>query len=352
MNGWMDGSVRRASSRRDAAMRWFPAVARVDAFARAAPHLTKRTRAGACVSVVGVVLACALALVEISDFLTPTRAKTHGVDDARNATLRIEIDVTFPRMPCQLLYVDAYDESGKHEVDARGLLLKTRLDASGRAIGEYESAGGVDLGGLVLFQRRPEHAHEVREAKADMEGCRLHGELEARRVAGTLRASTGPESYEFLKEIYDEPWEIDMRHAVKTFTFGAEFPGAVNPMNGVRRMETKSGIYKYFMKVVPTTYSSTRALFGFIPWTVRTRTNQYSVTEHFIETPHWGALPQLFFIYDLSAIAVNITVTSKSIVYFLTKTLATMGGIFALTRTVDRYIDVALRVTSSHAKAK
>ena len=114
---------------------------------------------GAC-----VVLACALALVEITDFLTPTRAKTHGVDDARNATLRMEIDVTFPRMPCQLLYVDAYDESGKHEVDARGLLLKTRLDASGRAIGEYESAGGVDLGGLVLFQRRPEHAHEVREA--------------------------------------------------------------------------------------------------------------------------------------------------------------------------------------------
>ena len=87
------------------------------------------------------------------------------------------MDVTFPRMPCQLLYVDAYDESGKHEVDARGRLLKTRLDASGRAIGDYESAGGVDLGGLVLFQRRPEHAHEVREAKADMEGCRLHGDV-------------------------------------------------------------------------------------------------------------------------------------------------------------------------------
>lgn len=47
--------------------------------------------------------------------------------------------------------MDVYDESGKYEVDARGLLFKTRLDASGRAIGEYESVGGVDLGGLVLF---------------------------------------------------------------------------------------------------------------------------------------------------------------------------------------------------------
>jgi len=276
--------------------------------------------------------------------------KAHGVDDARNASLTMEIDIAFPRMPCQLLYVDAYDASGKHEVDVRGRLMKTRLDASGRAIGDYESAGGVDLGGLVLFQRRPEHAHEVRDAKAGMEGCRLHGRVQAQRVAGTLRASTGPESYEFLRGIYGEPWEIDMRHVVKTFAFGAPFPGAVNPMNGVRRMETKSGIYKYFMKVVPTTYSSSRALFGLIPWTARTRTNQYSVTEHFAETPHWGALPQLFFIYDLSAITVNIAVTSKSIVYFLTKTLATLGGIFALTRTVDRYIDVAVRVTSSRAK--
>jgi hypothetical protein len=129
------------------------------------------------VSVVGVALACALACVEITDFLTPTLTKTHGVDDARNATLRVDVDVTFPRMPCQLLYVDAYDESGKHEVDARGRLMKTRLDASGRAIGDYESAGGVDLGGLVLFQRRPEHANEVREAKADMEGCRVHGDV-------------------------------------------------------------------------------------------------------------------------------------------------------------------------------
>ena len=59
------------------------------------------------------------------------------------------------------------------------------------------------------------------------------------------------------------------------------------------------------------------------------------------------------YIYDLSSITVNIAVSSKSVVYFLTKTLATMGGVFALTRTVDRYVDVALRVTSrsqSHAE--
>ena len=33
--------------------------------------------------------------------------------------LAVDVDVVFPRMPCQMLYVDAYDASGKHEVDVR-----------------------------------------------------------------------------------------------------------------------------------------------------------------------------------------------------------------------------------------
>lgn len=87
-------------------------------------------------------------------------------------------------------------------------------------------------------------------------------------MAGTLRASTGSESYEFLKEIYDELWEIDMWYVVKMFIFGVEFLGVVNLMNGVWWMEMKSGIYKYFMKVVSTTYFLTRVFFGFIFWIV------------------------------------------------------------------------------------
>jgi len=323
------------------------AVRSLDAYTRAAPHLTRKTSAGAAVSVGGAVLGGLLLLAQLIDFASPTMTKTMAVDATRNETLMMDVDVVFPRMPCQILYVDAYDASGKHEVDVRGRLMKTRLDAAGRAKGDYESAGGVDLGGLVLFQRRPEHASEVKHAKLDMEGCRLHGRVEAQRVAGTLRISTGPESYGFLREVFNEPWDIDSRHEVKRFAFGPDFPGAVNPLNGVKRKEKKSGMYKYFMKVVPTTYANSRSLFGIIPWTIRVRTNQYSVTEHYDESTNWGQMPQIFFLYDLSAITVNIDVRSKSWVYFLTKTLATMGGVLALTRTIDRYVDVALRVTHS-----
>ena len=36
----------------------------------------------------------------------------------------------------------------------------------------------------------------------DMEGCRLHGRVEAQRVRRTLRISTGPESYGLLREVF------------------------------------------------------------------------------------------------------------------------------------------------------
>ena len=53
-----------------------------DAYTSAAPHLTRKTRTGAYISIVGVVLALSLGCVELVDFLTPARTKTMAVDDA------------------------------------------------------------------------------------------------------------------------------------------------------------------------------------------------------------------------------------------------------------------------------
>jgi len=204
----------------------------------------------------------------------------------------------------------------------------------------------------VLFQRRPDHGNELKHAKMDMEGCRIHGKVRVQRVAGSLRISTGPESYGMLREVFKDPWEVDVRHRVDQFAFGESFPGSVNPLNGVRRREEKSGVYKYFMKVVPTTYSTSRVLLGLLPWTSVLRTNQYSVTEHYVPSESWVQMPQVFFIYDLSAITVNIVVQAKSWLYFLTKTLATLGGVFALTQMVDRYFAVVLRMQQEGAKKR
>jgi endoplasmic reticulum-Golgi intermediate compartment protein 3 len=328
-------------------------IRRFDAYASVAPHLTTKTRTGAYISLIGIACVACMALFECVDFLTPTMTKTMSVDTVPwSELLSIEIDVTFPEVPCQILYVDMYDASGKHEVDVRGRLVKTRLNHNGKMIDDYESAGGVDLGGVVLFQRRPEHGSEVRRAKMAKEGCRIHGEVLAQRVAGSIRISTGAEGFGFMQELFGNAWEVNMGHEIKRLAFGKGFPGAVNPLDGVKRSQTPSGIFKYFMKVVPTTYTDLRALFGFIPWKTVLKTNQYSVTEHFTPSKDWLHVPEVFFTFDLSAITVNIAVEAKSLVYFLTKTISTLGGVFAMTRMVDRYVDVALRVGSRHTVDK
>lgn len=59
------------------------------------------------------------------------------------------------------------------------------------------------------------------------------------------------------------------------------------------------GQHQYFLKVVPTTYSTAQD--------GRIETNQFSVTEHFKPSPPtMQELPGIFFFYDLSPLKVRI----------------------------------------------
>merc|ERR1712187_1089301 len=55
--------------------------------------------------------------------------------------LQINLDVTLPAMPCELLSFDAQDVMGSHEVDAHGNLFKERLTSKGDLIAREEMKG-------------------------------------------------------------------------------------------------------------------------------------------------------------------------------------------------------------------
>jgi hypothetical protein len=66
---------------------------------------------------------------------------------------------------------------------------------------------------------------------------------------------------------------FNMSHIVNKLSYGADFPGLVNPLDGAVAMQTGGHLmYQYFIKVVPTLYVD-------IKGTVL-RTAQFSVTEH------------------------------------------------------------------------
>eukprot|EP00887_Chlorella_sp_A99_P002342 scaffold10.g2342.t1 len=203
------------------------------------------------------------------------------------------------------------------------------------------------------------------------EGCHIWGKLLINKVAGNFHFAPGRSYQQGNMHIHDlSPFKqgqaFDFSHTVNKLAFGQEFPGMRNPLDGVEAEQNpsvaargSSGVYQaragategersrtgglrwstvacrlaaYFLKVVPTRYAylsnSTVA------------TNQFSVTEHFIEAnPHSsGSLPGLFFFYELSPIKVSFQESRLSLLAFLTSVCAIVGGVFTVSGIVDATI--------------
>jgi len=368
-----------------------------------------RTTSGAIVSLLGIALMCILGANEIMNYITPPMVKQMAVDGTQNELMTVRMDITFPRVPCSVLSVDAYDQSGKNDQDVRGELHKERLSEFGKSLGSYDKAGGgvteeedaliQDLqqffgGGMkVVFEKRAEHSQEVKHAVEKKEGCRLYGRMHVQRVAGNFHISAHAEDYETLQHAFGAVNKINISHTITHLSFGAGYPGLVNPLDGVARSgsddefhydesnkdsskssdrneeekeekkkkneqmrrsrlmdltwdENGSGVYKYFLKLVPTFYRTRRSIFlGLFSWTKSVSTNQYSVTEYFRKTDAWsGSLPAVYFLYDFSPIAVTIDSKRPHVVYFLTRLCAVCGGVFAFAHMISNLVEAILTI--------
>ena len=168
------------------------------------------------------------------------------------------------------------------------------------------------------------------------EGCRVTGTLEVSKVAGNFHFAPGKSFSQIGLHLHDliilSRTEYNMSHSINHVSFGHKYPGRVNSLDGVQRIcDVKSGMYQYFIKVVPTKYH-------YVNGTVIT-TNQFSSTEHFrkLEGLQRG-LPGVFFCYDLSPIMVTFQEKQSSFLHFLTGVCAIVGGVFTVTGLVDSTI--------------
>jgi len=135
--------------------------------------------------------------------------------------------------------------------------------------------------------------------------------------------------------------EFNLSHTVKLLSFGRVYPGIINPLDGVSKLEDSgAGMYQYFIKVVPTLYES---LDGDV-----INTNQFSVTEHYRALAGKGdstghGLPGVFFMYDLSPIMVKFSEHRRSFAHFLTSVCAIVGGVFTVAGIIDSFVYHSMR---------
>ena len=108
----------------------------------------QRTSLGACVSLVSVVLMVVLFFSEVSSFFRPQREHELKVDVSRGDTFRINFDVTFPRLPCSLIALDAENAEKQAQVVDTHEVFKTRLNPDGSTHLESDEQL-VPLGGTL-----------------------------------------------------------------------------------------------------------------------------------------------------------------------------------------------------------
>lgn len=367
-------------------------LAKLDAFPKQreeAADLFLRTASGGIITLLASSIMILLFFSELGIFLRVETTNELTVDTSRGEQMLIHVDVTFPSMPCSWFTVDAMDASGEVHLDLDHDVYKRRLSASGaplsdpakHSVGDQlkvapgstvkQGANGTTCGSCygaedaaapccstceevrAAYARRSwallsldhvEQCHSEEFLKAvdtqAGEGCHVWGDLLINKVSGNVHFAPGRSYQQGAVHMHDlAPFEgraLNFSHRIHRLVFGREYPGMRNPLDGVDvpqpapRFEGGTGAFQYFVKVVPTSYTTLR--------NSSIVTNQYSVTEsfkHSVVGLGGQHLPGVFFHYDLSPIKVEYREARHGLLPFLTGLCAIVGGVFTVSGIVD-----------------
>lgn len=337
---------------------------------------------------------------ELSLYLSVGTQPELYVDTSRNEKLRINVDITFPRMPCAWMSIDVMDISGEQRVDIHSHdIYKNRLDLNGQpidlggaekhdpeeeidhdAVGEakkvikegldpdrcescygaesgaqkccntcddvqeaYRKKGWAFTSGKGIIQCEREGWVDKLQSQQN-EGCQVFGFLEVNKVSGNFHIAPGKSFQQHNIHVHDLQAfgraSFNLSHTVNSISFGVEYPGMVNPLDGhTEQMDKETArMFQYFIKVVPTRYEK---ISGQV-----TSSNQFSVTMHKRDINHAAGesgLPGAFFMYEISPLLVQIKETQPSFLHFLTGVCAIVGGIFTVAGLIDSFIYKGMR---------
>lgn len=347
-----------------------------DVYPKTLQEFRQRTLTGAIVSVCTIGLVALLTIFEVVDF-AQVQTKHHlYVDTARGSSqMRINVNISFPALPCSVILLDTLDLSGNHAPMTAHSIVKTQLDANGRPLpstkADTPTAGRP--GRVPLFDSKGGHNHgaaagkslkelgqaagrgdvllsallsellptvfEDKEAIAELrthigEGCHIEGSVTVNKVAGNFHFAMTKADHHVLMNVFKQKESINVSHVIHSISFGDVYPGMFNPLDDMPKIVHEgSGYFQYHIKVVPTLYE---------PWYGEpVLTNQFSYTELFRTTHELDKFPAVYFHYEFSPIIARYTKSRRTYSSFLTGLCAIVGGVFT--------VAVGLRQHLSHS---
>ncbi|KAI5864968.1 DUF1692-domain-containing protein [Durotheca rogersii] len=252
---------------------------RLDAFTKTVEDARIRTTSGGIVTIISLVVVLYLAWGEWADYRRVVIHPELIVDKGRGERMEIHMNITFPRLPCELLTLDVMDVSGEQQHGVLHGVRKVRLqpisqgggviDVTALSLhGEEETALHLDPNycGPCYGAPAPSNAvkpgccstcSEVRDAyeqaswafgrgegveqcsrehyaeKLDEqrnEGCRIEGAIRVNKVIGNFHFapgrsfSNGNVHVHDLKNYWDSPVRHSFEHEIHQLRFGPQLP--------------------------------------------------------------------------------------------------------------------------------
>lgn len=375
-----------------------------DAFSKTVEDARIRTTSGGIVTIVSMVLIVWLTLNEWIDYRRISYNPELVVDKARGEKLEINLDITFPNIPCDILSMDILDASGEVQEMVEHGIMKTRLGKDGKAISSsqisfemeekkikekpegycgscygseetpdqccnsceeiriaYTKKGWAFHDGSGMEQCEDEH-YNLNLEKNKHEGCNIAGHVWVSKVLGNFHFAPGFPITNNGMHTHDmslygqEAMPFTFSHTINHLSFGPmleQYAGDLsNPLDRTyKRTDKKWFSYTYFVKVVATRIEK---LNGEI-----LETNQYSVTTHErglqggrdADHPHTlharDGVPGVYFAYDISPMKViNKEMRERTFGTFFTGVCAIIGGVLTVGAVIDRGVweaDKAIR---------
>mmetsp|Transcript_6051 Transcript_6051/g.17903 ORF Transcript_6051/g.17903 Transcript_6051/m.17903 type:complete len:363 (-) Transcript_6051:249-1337(-) len=339
-------------------------VKKLDLYRKVPRDLTEPTLSGAAVSCCTVTLAIYLFLSEFFVFMQRRWDSEMFIAESKTEEkLQINLDITLPVLPCELLSFDAQDVMGSHEVDAHGNLFKERLTSKGDVIAKEEMKGS-HYGASSTLTRHFSYNYDnqdvdrIRKMIHSGEGCRVRGHVKVNRVPGNVHLSTYSHSYLF-GSLYQETRNINISHRINHISFGTDDDisyvkkhfkgtGIVAPLDGVYQVVAEkkqqssstyapaypnsysynsfidSAIFEYYTKVVPTTY---------VPLD-KPPLHVYQFTANSNKIVN-QQMPSLYLRYDFSPVTVRYEERREKLSHFVVQICAVVGGIFTVAGVLD-----------------
>ena len=336
-------------------------LAWLDAYPKTLPEFKRRTTSGAVITLATATLVLLLSAVEVADFARLKTVESLSVDTSRDKKLRVNVNITFPALPCAILTVDALDLSSNHVRYVSRALKKYRLDKKGKLIpalgtpsrkllsahndghpmdGIREKLG--DSSNMMLskilreiMQGNSQHQQMLKKHQDELrthlgEGCHVEGHVVLKRVAGSIHFLLDEEDISTLMAVFQDSDQLNVSHIIHSISFGEPYPGMFNPLDDSIKKLDHGSFVQYFIKVVPTLFES---ISGAV-----IDTNQYTYTELVRASEQVRKVPAVHFNYEISPIMAIFSEQRKSLGSFLTQLCAIVGGVIAAAGMLDSFV--------------